>query len=152
MKIFGTCSIPLRTYRNFKSDFETEMYLKKLMPFKVHQRFALLRYGTAPLWIETGRYYNIALNDRICQLCDSGNVEDERHFLISCTALNHKRHNLYILVSQSVTDFNLLSDENMFLTLMSDPLICTFTARACHSTYNSYGRGFSFAYVMILEL
>ncbi len=75
------------------------------------------------------------INDRICQLCDYGNVEDERHFLISCTALNHDTHNLYILVSQSVTVFNLLSDENMFLTLMSDPLICKFTARACHEMF-----------------
>ncbi len=77
--------------------------------------------------------------------CDCGNVEDERHFLISCTALNYEGHNLYILV----TDFNLLSDESMFLTLMSNPLICKFTARACHEVfktrrsilYNSCDRG-----------
>ncbi len=69
-----------------------------------------------------------ALNDGICQLCDCGNVEDERHFLISCTALNYERRNLYILVSESITDFNLLSDESKFLILMSNPLICKFTA------------------------
>ncbi len=51
-------------------------------------------------------------------------MEVKRHFLISCTALNYERHNLYILVSQSITDFNLLSDESKFLTLMSNPLIC----------------------------
>ncbi len=104
----------LRTYRNFNSDFETEMYLKKPIPFKVHQSFAMLRCGTATLWIETGRYENIALNDRICQLCDCGNVEDEMQFLISCTALNYERSNLYILVTQSVTYFNLFFDESKF--------------------------------------
>ncbi len=96
-----------------------------------------------------GRYENIALNDRICQLCDCGNVEDERNFLISYTALNYERLNLYILVSQSVTDLSLLSDESKFLTLMSNPLICKFTARACHEMfktrrsilYNSCDRG-----------
>ncbi len=67
----------------------------------------MLKCGTAPLRVETGRYENIVSNDRICQLCDCGNVEDERHILISCTALNYERRNLYILVSQSVTDFNL---------------------------------------------
>ncbi len=50
----------LRTYRTFESEFETEMYLKKPLPFKVRQSFAMLRCGTAPLWIETGRYGNIA--------------------------------------------------------------------------------------------
>ncbi len=64
------------------------------------------------------------------------------------------------LVLQSVTDFNLLSDESKFLTLMSNPLICKFTDRACHEMfktrrlilYNSCDRGRGFAYVMILEL
>ncbi len=96
--------------------------------------------------IGTGRYENVALNDRIRQLCDCGNVEDERHFLISCTALYYERRNLYILVSQSVTD---LSDKSKFLTLMSNTLICKFTARACHEMfktrrsilYNSCDRG-----------
>ncbi len=128
------------------------MYLKKNIPFKVRQCFAMLRCETAPLRIETGRYENVALHDRICQLCDCGNV----HFLISCTALNYEVCNLYILVSQSVTDFNLLSDESKFLILMSNPLICKFTARACHEMfktcrwilYNSCDR----AYVMTLEL
>ncbi len=113
------------------------MYLKKPIPFKVRQRFAMLRCGTAPLRIETGRYENVTLNVRICQLCDCVNVEDERHFLISCTALNYERHNLYILVSPSVTDFNLLSDERMFLILMSNLLICKFTSRACHEMFKS---------------
>ncbi len=110
----------------------------------------MLRCATAPGCIETGRYENVALNDRICQLCDCGNVEDERHFLISCTALNYERRNLYIHVSQYVTDFKLLSDESN-ITLMSNPLICKFTARACHEMltfktrrsvlYNSCDRG-----------
>ncbi len=42
----------LRTYRTFKSDFETEMYLKKPIPFKVCQSFAMFRCGTAPLRIK----------------------------------------------------------------------------------------------------
>ncbi len=58
----------VRTYRTFKSDFRTEMYLKKPMRFKVHQSFAMLRCGAAPVWIETRRYENIALNDRICHV------------------------------------------------------------------------------------
>ncbi len=65
----------LRTYRTFKSDFETEMYLKKPIPFKARQSFPILRCGTAALGIETGKYGNIALNDTIRQLCDCSNVE-----------------------------------------------------------------------------
>ncbi len=49
--------------------------------------------------ITTSRYENIALkDDRIGELWDSGNMEDGRHFLISCNTLNHERHNLYMVV------------------------------------------------------
>ncbi len=68
-----------------------------------------------------------------------------------------------ICIALFLTDFNLLSDhadETKFLTLMSKPLICKFTARACHEMfktrrsilYNSCDRGWGFAYVIILEL
>jgi hypothetical protein len=127
----------LRTYRTFKTVFQTEMFLRKPIPFKIRQSFAMLRCGVAPLRIETGRYENVALENRVCQLCESGMIEDERHFLTSCTALIHDRDKLYTLVSQSVNDFNLLPDNEKFLFLMSDPMICKFTARACYEMFKT---------------
>ncbi len=46
----------LRTYRTFKNTFETEMYLIKPMAVIFRKCFCMLRCGTAPLRIETGRY------------------------------------------------------------------------------------------------
>ena len=35
--------------------------------------------------IEGGRYLNIPKHERICTACNSGEVEDEEHFLLNCS-------------------------------------------------------------------
>ncbi len=47
------------------------------------QRFliAQLRLAILPIHIETGRFRGTQLSDRICQLCDTQEVEDEIHFV-----------------------------------------------------------------------
>ena len=41
-----------------------------------------LRSGTNFLRVETGRYEEEAVEERLCRLCDE--VEDEKHFLLDC--------------------------------------------------------------------
>ena len=40
-----------------------------------------LRFSAHKLAIEGGRYLNISKHERICTACNSGEVEDEEHFL-----------------------------------------------------------------------
>jgi hypothetical protein len=42
------------------------------------------RISNRKLQIERGRYENIPREERICKLCDSGEVENEFHFAITC--------------------------------------------------------------------
>ncbi len=65
--------------------------LNKPMVFKFHQCFSMLRCGTAPLRIERGRYEWLPVEQRVCEVCDSDNVEDEMHFLISWNAFIQER-------------------------------------------------------------
>jgi hypothetical protein len=74
----------LRTFVTFKSIFKTEPYVSINMNRKYRSVIAQLRSGILPLEIETGRWRGIELNRRICQLCTSGCVEDEAHFLFDC--------------------------------------------------------------------
>ncbi len=67
----GLCDVTLLKERDLvrlDSVKGKEPHITLVISFKVRQSFAMLRYGTAHLWIETGRYENIALNDRIYQL------------------------------------------------------------------------------------
>ena len=64
----------LRTYKEFKNKFQTEAYLKKPMSYNVRKTFSNFRCGNAPLHIETGRYKNISLENRKCEICRSDNI------------------------------------------------------------------------------
>ena len=47
--------------------------------------------GVLPIMIETGRYKDVPLEDRLCQICTDKCVKDEQHFSGTCKALSHIR-------------------------------------------------------------
>ena len=40
---------------------------------------------------ETGRWYNISRNDRLCHLCDSIDIGDEFHYVMTCSFFENER-------------------------------------------------------------
>ena len=65
-----------------------------------------LRGGTNELRIETGRYPNtnrdrrLDEDERRCLLCMSGEVEDERHFVLSCVVYKEMRKKMFEVVKE----------------------------------------------------
>ena len=55
---------------------------------------AQLRCGTAPIHLETGRYENIVVDDRLCPLRKSG-IEDELHVILECPEYDVVRRELF---------------------------------------------------------
>ena len=64
------------TYRIFKGKLETEQYVSAVNSRNHRSILAKLRRGSLPLLIETGRYAKVSLPNRICQLCNSNQIED----------------------------------------------------------------------------
>ena len=62
-----------------------------------HKRslFAQFRLGILPLKIETGRYDNTPVDERICVQCESEAVENEQHFVLHCPKYVNLREVLY---------------------------------------------------------
>jgi hypothetical protein len=58
----------LRTYIIFKTEFETEHYIKYHMSKRNRSLLAQFRLGILPINIEIGRYSNIPLDRRICNI------------------------------------------------------------------------------------
>ena len=75
----------LRTYIKYKTLFGTEEYAKCLMSRKQRCILAQFRSGTLPLKIETGRWQNLPIPERVCLVCAEDAVEDEFLFLCICT-------------------------------------------------------------------
>ena len=73
----------LRTYKFFKKELRAETYLK-LPQFKFRKLIAKFRCSDHQLRIETGRHQKLEVSQRICDMCKSGKVENEIHFLIEC--------------------------------------------------------------------
>jgi hypothetical protein len=58
-----------KNYRIFKTQHSFEKYLVEL-PFKYRKCMLKLRTANHKLPVERGRYYNVPLSDRHCELCD----------------------------------------------------------------------------------
>jgi hypothetical protein len=63
-------------YKIFKNELVFEKYLSLLSPQYIYV-FSIYRCSSHRLPAETGRWYNISRNDRLCHLCDSNDIGDE---------------------------------------------------------------------------
>ena len=94
---FSTPGTKLRTYIQFKHSIGLENYVIAIKSFKKRQSMAKLRISAHPLRIETGRYCRppTPADQRVCQFCNSGAVENEDHFILSCSIYSDERKKLF---------------------------------------------------------
>ena len=119
----------LRTYVKFKEIFCIEPYVSTNMNRKYRSILAQLRIGTLPLEIETGRWKGVEIERRTCQLCNSGSVEDEYHFLFECVFYVFERNCFFTKIG--VQDIQTLSTENKFKVIMERCNILSTAKYAC---------------------
>ena len=120
----------LRTYRSFKTEFGTEFYLRCSLPKKHRSAFAKFRCGVAPLKIETGRYENRPLEDRICPFgCNV--VEDETHLMVICPQYNSVRNELFQKASSLYENFINMPDQRKCSVLFSAKDLVRVCAKTC---------------------
>ena len=108
----------LRTYVTFKDNINTEPYVKFLMSKRARSLFTQFRHGILPLKIETGRFRNLPVAQRICELCQMDIVEDEVHFLCTCPLYVNIRYSLFKKAADFDKDFVNLDVERKCVFLM----------------------------------
>ena len=82
----------LSHYKFFKVDFANEPYLD-ILPYSYRCLFSRIRLSSHSLRIVTGRFSQNRLNrnERICLYCNSGDIDDEFHFICICSCFIEKR-------------------------------------------------------------
>ena len=111
----------LRTHITFKTIYATEMYVKSLFSKAKRSILCQLRCGVLPLAIETGRYKNTPVDQRLCRLCNLNQIEDESHFLCQCTLYKTMRTTLYLHISSIyLTNFTLLTPNEQLKVFMAE--------------------------------
>ena len=127
-----TDSLPLkpklRNYALFKFSFEPEPYVCAYLSRNKRSIFAQLRMGILPLRIETGRFQNMDLINRKCFYCNSGNIEDESHFLFHCSHYDHIRAPFLRKCAEVAEDFSNFDEIEKFRFVLSNPSIQIETA------------------------
>lgn len=91
-----------RFYRVF-AKFEYSFYLKNVNISKYLTALTRLRLSAHHLSVETGRWRNISLSDRLCSACQK--LEDEFHLLFECKLYNsiRKRYiNQYYVINPNM--------------------------------------------------
>ena len=113
----------LRTYIIFKNDFCTEYYVKNISNRGHRSVLAQFRLGVLPLAIETGRFQNLPLEERLCKFCRYNVLEDEAHFLLICPAFSNVRSVLLDKVISIEPGYLFLDKENKLKLLMSPEIV-----------------------------
>jgi len=120
----------LRTYYLLKQNFTMEPYLE-LVDNTSHRKAATqLRLSSHPLNIEHMRGKIQDPKNRICQMCNTQETENEIHFVVSCIKYKEQREDLLQKIN-SYTDISHLADKETFIWLLSneDRLICKLVAK-----------------------
>ncbi len=84
----------LRLYRKLKDSLVLERYVVELERSKRRQ-LTMLRGGTNWLRIERGRWVGESERERVCNVCLSQEVEDEKHFLLACPMYVRERVKMF---------------------------------------------------------
>jgi hypothetical protein len=138
----------LRTYVTFKKKLELENYLTSEKQKIARYQLTKIRTGKSKLRIETGRHKvpKEEVHERVCRACLSGEVEDEKHFILDCKMYASMRNDMYEHISKNTNQYYQLasmSREQIWNLLMapkdnkleiSEPLksyvSCAMTRRA----------------------
>ena len=71
----------LRTYRKLSQTFEARPYVKMNISRYHRSILAQLKCGVLPINIEAGRFRNLRVAERVCPICNSGEVEEKSYFI-----------------------------------------------------------------------
>jgi hypothetical protein len=104
-------SPPLSLYKHIKCSlhYDYEQYLDHVVSKPLTSVITKLKISAHNLIIEVGRYSvnRVQRCDRVCQLCETGAIEDEYHFVCRCPALVNERTFLpkYVYTKPSMFNF-----------------------------------------------
>ncbi len=96
-----------------------EQYLGILRSPEHRKSITRLRISAHGLNIERGRYQGTPRSSRTCLRCNSGEVDDEKHFLLSCKHLEDKRNKMLNTTISKCSNFIKLKPDEKLIWLMN---------------------------------
>ncbi len=121
----------LSVYAAIKDSYDIDRYTTAINDRHLRKYLTCLRLGCHSLQIEVGRYKNIPREKRMCTLCNSQNIEDECHFLLTCPLYSTLRDELFNSLLLSNIDMNMPNSEKLRYILQPESvdvaiLVCKY--------------------------
>ena len=110
----------LRTYIQIKNEYKCENYVSMNLSRSIRSYIAQIRCGVLPLHIETGRYRNLKVEERLCKVCDLKTVENELHFVFDCPTYSQLRLVYYNWIIKIYPDFLSLPQTEKLKVMLTD--------------------------------
>jgi len=101
-------------YKLFKTELKFENYIT-VLSLKNALKLCKFRCGNHRLPVETGRWQNVQRQERLCHLCESADIGDEFHYVMSCPFFKKERYKY--LPHYCCTNVNILKFKNVFTTV-----------------------------------
>ena len=119
----------LRTYNTITEFSSDKSYLSKPLSFVQRKFLTKLRLGVLPIRIETGRYERPRKKafEWVCKQCNTGEVENEIHFLLKCP--RHAQLRTSFLSKIADDQFTILNVDAKFKFLLNCPALAKITAQ-----------------------
>ena len=120
----------------FKDFSKESPHIYKPLSFKQRKEMSKLRLGLLNLRIETARYIRprVPPEQRLCLLCNNGDIEDETHFLLSCGIYDQARQILFDHIPD-IDNFNTLNTDDKLKLLLNDPTLVKQTSKFIVNSY-----------------
>ena len=88
--------------------------------FEQRRNFTRFRISSHRLQIERGRYQGAPRQNRPCLRCTSSDVDDEKHFLFSCTTAPLERASVQDLINKTCPNFASLNQDQKLFWLLNN--------------------------------
>ena len=127
----------LRLYGRFNSEYETDNYVKYMMPRNHRNAYAKVRCGAALIRIETGWYEYLAAKYRRCLKC-TYRVEKVEHVLLHCPIYPDTGQNFIENIKANIVDLGQKSDTEKLCFILSNKVdhILRQSAKFCSGVFN----------------
>ena len=120
----------LRTFIKFKNFSNEPPHIYKPLTFMQRKQMSRFSLGVLKLRLETARYVwpKVPPEQRLCLLCNNGEVEDESHFLLACNRYDQARQILFEHIPD-FDSFNILNNNDKLDFLVNNPMIVKQTSK-----------------------
>ena len=85
----------VQKYRSLQPEYRHAHYLSVVQSFPNRRLINRFRCGCHGLHVDTGRFVNTPRDDRVCEVCKSGCVENEHHFLSAYAHIRYSHATLF---------------------------------------------------------